>query len=144
VARDDEHEGCCNVNEISALPIVLVVDDNALNLELLKTFLGILGCGVLALEDGADVTETVKQHRPALVLLDIYMPGISGFEAVRELKADAGTRDVPVYAFTALDPTKLADNRDMSLFSGVLRKPPNIGSLKRVLETVGILPADCR
>jgi CheY-like chemotaxis protein len=72
------------------------------------------------------------------------MPGISGFEAVRALKADAGTRDVPVYAFTALDPTKLADNKDMILFSGILRKPPNIGSLKRVLETVGILPAGRR
>ena len=118
---------------------MLVVDDNVLNLELLRAFLTILGCQVEALSDGTDVTGTVKRCRPAMVLMDVYMPGISGFDAVRALKADPGTRDVPVYAFTALDPAKLADNKDMSLFAGLLRKPPTIGSLKKVLVATGAI-----
>jgi CheY-like chemotaxis protein len=69
------------------------------------------------------------------------MPGISGVDAVRRLKADAQTKDVPVYAFTALDAKKLADNPDMALFSGVLPKASNIESLRQILETVGAITA---
>jgi CheY-like chemotaxis protein len=129
------------MNGRSSRPIVLVVDDNVLNLELLKAFVGVLGCEVLPMRDGADVTEAVKSCRPAVVLMDIRMPGISGIDAARKLKENADTRDVPVYAFTAVDPKKMADNGDMSLFAGILRKPPTVESLKKILEAVGAIPA---
>jgi len=110
-----------------------------LTLLYITEFLKLLGCEPLTLGDGVDVTEMVKKCRPALVLMDLYMPGISGFDAVRNLKADAETKDVPVYAFTALDPKKLADNPDMKLFSGILPKASKIESLKQVLEAVGVI-----
>jgi CheY-like chemotaxis protein len=122
-------------------PTVVVVDDNATNLILFEGLLNLLGCKVLALSDGADVIETVRQHRPALVLMDILMPRFSGFAAVRGLKADADTRDIPVYALTAMDPKASADNSDFSLFAGILRKPPSAKDLKRTLEAVGAIPA---
>jgi two-component system cell cycle response regulator DivK len=125
----------------SSPPTVMVVDDNAMNLTLFDGLLGLLGCKVLTLDDGALVIEAAKLHLPAVVLMDIYMPGISGFDIVRGLKAESGTRDIPVYAVTAMDPKELADHADFGLFAGVLRKPPSVADLKRVLATVGALPA---
>jgi len=125
----------------SSPPIVLVIDDNPLNQELLKIFLSALSCEGVGLTTGDDVTDMVKRYRPAVVLMDIQMAGLSGFDALAELKADVETRDVPVYAFTALTPQKLADYGDLSLFSGVLRKPPMIEDVRKILEAVGAIYA---
>ncbi len=82
---------------------VLVVDDNAQNLELLVAYLEGLGCKVRTAIDGVDALEKVKEAVPDLLLLDIMMPRMSGFEVCRKLKSDPGTRDVPIIMVTALN-----------------------------------------
>jgi CheY-like chemotaxis protein len=82
---------------------VLVVDDNAQNLELLVAYLEDLGCKVRTAIDGVDALEKVKEAVPDLILLDIMMPRMSGFEVCRKLKSDPATRDVPIIMVTALN-----------------------------------------
>jgi class 3 adenylate cyclase len=82
---------------------ILVVDDNASNRDLLIRRLSRKGYRVTTAEDGASAIAFATNHRPDLVLLDLMMPGISGFEVLRRLKADAGTRHVPVIMMSALD-----------------------------------------
>ena len=82
---------------------VLVVDDNAQNLELLVAYLETLGCGVTTAEDGIDALEKVAAEQPDLILLDIMMPRMSGFEVCRKLKTDPQTRDIPIIMVTALN-----------------------------------------
>ena len=81
---------------------IMVVDDNAQNLELLVAYLDPLGCGVVTATDGVEALEKVAQDVPDLILLDIMMPRMSGFEVCRKLKSDPQTRDIPIIMVTAL------------------------------------------
>ena len=82
---------------------ILVVDDNSQNLELLQAYLEELQCKVITAIDGVKALECVAKDNPDLILLDIMMPRMSGFEVCRRLKADPGTADIPVVMVTALN-----------------------------------------
>ena len=82
---------------------VLVVDDNAQNVELMQAYLETLNCLVHTAVDGVDALEKVPKVKPDLILLDIMMPRMSGFEVCRRLKADPKTRDIPILMVTALN-----------------------------------------
>ena len=82
---------------------ILVVDDNLQNLELLQAYLEDLGCKVISAQDGVQAMAAVAQHNPDLILLDIMMPKMSGFEVCRRLKEDAATCDIPIVMITALN-----------------------------------------
>ena len=82
---------------------ILVVDDNEQNLELLVAYLETLGCPVVTAVDGVDALEKVAAEKPDLILLDIMMPRMSGFEVCRKIKSDPTTRDTPVIMVTALN-----------------------------------------
>jgi len=81
---------------------ILVVDDNAQNLELLVAYLETLGCMVSTATDGMGALEQVRSQKFDLILLDIMMPRMSGFEVCRKLKTDPETRDIPIIMVTAL------------------------------------------
>ncbi len=82
---------------------VLVVDDNAQNLELLQAFLESLPVQVSTAVDGVDCLEKVGQFNPDLILLDIMMPRMSGFQVCKKLKSDPATRDIQILMVTALN-----------------------------------------
>ena len=82
---------------------VLVVDDNEQNLELLVAYLDSLGCKVSTAIDGIDALEKIGQDQPDLILLDVMMPRLSGFEVCRKLKSDPQTRAIPIIMVTALN-----------------------------------------
>jgi len=82
--------------------VILIVDDNPTNLEMLFEFLANAGFKVLIAEDGESAIERVEYAPPDLILLDVIMPGIDGFETCRRLKANESTQDIPVIFMTAL------------------------------------------
>ena len=82
---------------------ILVVDDNEQNLELLVAYLETLECPVVTAVDGVDALDKVASEKPDLILLDIMMPRMSGFEVCRKIKSDPTTRDIPVIMVTALN-----------------------------------------
>ncbi len=85
---------------------VLVVDDNAQNLELLEVYMEDLPeVRVITATNGLEAMEKVTQESPDLVLLDIMMPKMSGFEVCRRIKNDPKTRDIVVVMVTALNET---------------------------------------
>lgn len=86
---------------------VLVVDDNVQNVELLTAYLESIPVKVETAADGIIALEKIAQNPPALILLDIMMPRMSGFEVCRKLKSDPATRDIPIILVTAL--TELGD-----------------------------------
>lgn len=81
---------------------VLVVDDNEQNLELLGAYLEDLGCPIRLARDGEEALREVEADQPDLILLDVMMPRMSGFQACQRLKSAPGTRDIPVIMVTAL------------------------------------------
>jgi len=82
---------------------VLIVDDNAQNVELLQAFLESLPVRIVTAFDGVDALEKVQQHNPDLILLDIMMPRMSGFQVCRKLKGEQKTRDIQILMVTALN-----------------------------------------
>jgi CheY-like chemotaxis protein len=80
---------------------VLVVEDNAINLELMVALLEWEGCEVLAAETADVALHLARTARPDLILMDVQLPGMTGYEATRHLKTDPTTAAIPVVALTA-------------------------------------------
>jgi two-component system alkaline phosphatase synthesis response regulator PhoP len=85
------------------LPIILVVDDDQQNLELVQAYLEDIECETVAAHDGIEALDLVAQAKPDLILLDVMMPKMSGFEVCRRLKDDPDTSQIPVIMVTALN-----------------------------------------
>jgi len=86
-----------------AAATLLLVDDNQQNLELMQAWLEPLGCRLDVAHDGAEALEVAGRSHPDLVLLDVMMPRMSGFEACRRLKDAPATRDTVIIMVTALN-----------------------------------------
>lgn len=82
---------------------VLVVDDNEQNLELLQAYLEDLGCPIRTARDGFEAIKAIEADPPDIVLLDVMMPRMSGFQACERIKSDPAMRDIPVVMVTALN-----------------------------------------
>jgi two-component system alkaline phosphatase synthesis response regulator PhoP len=85
------------------IPVILVVDDNQQNLELIQAYLEDLECETLPANDGFKALDIVKKKKPDLILLDVMMPRMSGFEVCRRLKKDPKTSNIPIIMVTALN-----------------------------------------
>ena len=84
-------------------PTVLVVDDNQENLELLQAYLEDMDCQTVPASDGLQAMEIVADSAPDLILLDVMMPKMSGFEVCKRIKNDPKTSDIPIIMVTALN-----------------------------------------
>ena len=85
---------------------LLLVDDNPTNLQVLRQALQGIDCKMLFAKNGERALSIAAEGHPSLILLDIMMPGIDGFEVCRRLKADAATEDIPVIFLSALGDTE--------------------------------------
>ncbi len=81
---------------------ILIADDNVPNVELLEAYLSGVDCETAIAVDGRDTLDKVAQFHPDLILLDIMMPKLSGFEVCKKLKGDAKTRSIMILMVTAL------------------------------------------
>lgn len=121
---------------------VLYIEDNDDNVYMLKMRLELLGeYEVVAAEDGEKGCEMALSERPHLILMDLEMPGVDGWEATRRLKADPQTRDIPIIALSA---HALAGAREKAMAAGCDEfdtKPIEferlVGTMRRVLAADG-------
>jgi two-component system cell cycle response regulator DivK len=112
---------------------ILIVEDNEKNMKLARDILQAKGYATLEAVTGEEGVRLAKEQRPDLVLMDIQLPGISGIEALRRLRADAATATIPVIAVTAS--VMASDRREITDagFDGYIGKPI---ALKEFVETV--------
>ncbi len=104
---------------------ILIVDDNVQNAELLQAYLEPLNSHVRIAVDGVDALEKVAQKQPDIILLDIMMPRMSGFEVCRRIKGDPETRDIPVVMVSALNEMADVERGIESGADDFLSKPVN-------------------
>jgi CheY-like chemotaxis protein len=119
-------------------PTILVAEDNADQRSLYVAVLAGVGYRVIEAVDGAEAVDIVRRERPGLVLMDVTMPGTSGWNAVRTLKEDPETRDIPIIVVTGL---ANAWDRDASMAAGCdeyLAKP--VPPLRLIEEVKKFLP----
>lgn len=94
---------------------ILIVEDDQRNLRLFKALLTANGFDILAATDGRQGVDQAMQEQPDLILMDIQLPVMNGFEAIRALRADARTAHIPIIAVTAL---AMKGDRERILESG--------------------------
>ncbi len=112
---------------------ILIADDNQPNCELLEAYLANLDCDVEFSADGHETLEKVKSFQPDLILLDVMMPRLSGFEVCRQLKDDPETSRIMILMVTALNELGDIERAVQAKTDDFLSKPVNkIELLKRV------------
>jgi CheY-like chemotaxis protein len=114
---------------------VLIVDDEPDNLTLASEFLTFSGATVAITEHGARSLEMVDEFGPTMILLDLAMPGIDGWEVQRRLRARPELDHIPIIALTALAMPEDAERVRMAGFDGYITKPFRVALLLRDLET---------
>ena len=102
---------------------ILVVEDQEDNRRILRDLLTSVGYEVLEATTGEDGVVAAARHRPDLILMDIQLPGMDGIAALRELRADAATRAIPVIAVTASAMTHDRQRILAAGFDGYQTKP---------------------
>ena len=115
--------------------LILLVEDNDNNRMLVRDVLQATGYRVVEAENAEDGLRMAAEQRPALILMDIQLPGMSGIEALQRLRADSTTRAIPVIAVTASAMTQ--DRRQIMAagFDGYQPKPISVkGFLQAVRE----------
>lgn len=113
---------------------ILVVEDDPRNRKLLVDLLTVKGYAVIVAHNGCEGVEQARQHLPDLILMDIQMPLMDGYEATRTLKGDARTRDIPVWALTSY---AMAGDGARILAAGCdicITKPFDVPALLRRIE----------
>lgn len=104
---------------------ILLVDDNVQNLELMQAYLDELSCKVVTATDGMEAMQAVDREKPDLVLLDVMMPRMSGFEVCQKIKANPNTRDLVIVMVTALNEVPDYERAVESGTDDFLSKPVN-------------------
>ncbi|MHC4288724.1 MAG: response regulator [Planctomycetota bacterium] len=115
---------------------ILVVDDNSQNLELILAYLEDLDCQTLAAEGGQEALDMIQNDPPDLVLLDVMMPKISGFEVCKRIKSNPETANIPIIMVTALSEMGDIERAINSGTDDFLSKPVNKWELLTRVKTM--------
>jgi CheY-like chemotaxis protein len=111
--------------------LILVVEDNDKNRKLVRDVLTFKGYEIIEAETGEEGVRLAQERHPSLVLMDIRLPGIDGIEALRQLRAEEATREIPIMAMTAsvmtADRQKITD----AGFDAFQSKPLKVSDLSR-------------
>ena len=120
------------------MPKILLVEDNEMNRDMLSRRLIRKGYDVVMALDGEQAVEAAGSQTPDLILMDMSLPVIDGWEATRRIKAAPGTRDIPVIALTA---HAMSDDRDKALQAGCDDYDTKPVDLPRLLDKISGLLA---
>lgn len=113
--------------------LILIVEDNPKNLKLIRDVLQFSGYTTVEAETAETGVALARQRQPALIFMDVQLPGMDGCAATQILKADANTRHIPVIALTAF---AMKGDRERFLhegFDGYISKPINIKEIPKVV-----------
>jgi DNA-binding response OmpR family regulator len=115
-------------------PIVLCIDDDELVLRFLRDFLTAHGYRALTVTDGLPGLELAQQTRPDVILLDIMLRGLSGYDICRKFRADPAFHNVPIILLTVLDEPSVATIGRAAGADLILHKPADPEAIVRAIE----------
>jgi two-component system, cell cycle response regulator DivK len=116
--------------------LILIVEDDDNSRKLLRDSLQVTGYETAEASNGELGLELARQRRPALILMDIQLPGISGFDALRSLRSDPDTRTIPVIAVTASVMSTQQNDVLQAGFDALESKPVSIVGLLRKMRAL--------
>jgi two-component system cell cycle response regulator DivK len=116
--------------------LILIVEDNPQSLKLVRDILQVKGYQTLETETGEEGVRLARERRPALILMDIQLPGINGIEALQRLRADPVTSATPVIAVTASVMTQDRSRIMAAGFNGFQSKPISVNQLLATVREI--------
>lgn len=120
------------------MSLVLIVEDNERNLKLVRDVLQAKGYATIEAGTAEEGLELARARAPGLILMDIHLPGMSGIEALRILRADPATAAIPVIAVTASVMKESVREVMAAGFNAFIEKPINVlGFLEKVRGLIG-------
>ena len=117
-----------------ASALILIVEDNPRNLKLIRDILQFRGYTTLEAETGEAGVMLARERQPALILMDVQLPGMDGRAATKALKADPSTQQIPVIAMTAFAMKGDKESLLADGFDGYMSKPINIKEVPQLIE----------
>ncbi len=127
------------IRTLMANELVLIIEDNEKNRKLCRDVLQVKGYRTIESETAEDGLKIAVENSPALILMDIQLPGMDGITAMKQLKADENTKRIPIIAITA---STMTNNRQVMMgegFDGYQTKPISLkdflGEIDRVLAS---------
>ena len=124
--------------------LILLVEDNDKNRKLVRDVLTVKGYRLLEAETGEDGVRLALEHHPALILMDIQLPGINGIEALRQIRANAATVAIPVVAVTASAMTHDRQKIMAAGFDAYQSKPISVRPFLELVREILDRPAGAR
>ena len=115
---------------------ILIVDDNSANRELLEAYLVDIDCEIETAEDGQQAMEMAESFKPDLILLDVMMPKLSGFEVCQKLKSDPALKNTMILMVTALNELGDIERAVEAGTNDFLSKPVNRVELTKRVENM--------
>jgi two-component system, OmpR family, alkaline phosphatase synthesis response regulator PhoP len=115
---------------------ILIADDNQANCELLEAYLSSIDCDIAFAHDGQETLDKVVSFRPHLLLLDVMMPKLSGFEVCKKIKSDSQTSRIMVLMVTALNELGDIERAVAAKTDDFLSKPINKVELTKRVENM--------
>jgi len=121
--------------------LILVVEDNDKNRKLVRDVLMFKGYEIIEAETGEDSVRLAQERHPSLILMDIRHPGIDGVEALRQLRSEEATREIPIMAMTAsvmtADRQRITDAGFDAFQSKPLKVKDFVAAVERILDHPG-------
>ena len=124
------------IRTLMANELILIIEDNEKNRRLTRDVLGVKGYKTIESETAEEGLKLAAEQSPALILMDIQLPGMDGITAMKQLKADPKTRSIPIIAITA---SAMTNNRQAMLaegFDGYQTKPISLKDFLREVQRV--------
>jgi PAS domain S-box-containing protein len=126
--------GLVKTRPAASKPVILLAEDNEVNIRMTVDYLADRGYHVIVARNGLEAVSRAKEEQPALILMDIQMPGLDGLEATRRIRAEAALATTPIIALTAL---AMPGDRERCLAAGAndyLSKPVNLSNLVSLIK----------
>ena len=134
VGRDELAPAVPSITASASAPMLLVAEDNPINARIIRDYLVTAGYAVEVVGNGLQAVERARELLPAMILIDIQMPGMDGLEAIGRLRSEEPTRSIPIAAVTAL---AMPGDRERCLAAGAneyLMKPVSLKLLRELVE----------
>jgi PAS domain S-box-containing protein len=139
IKRHDPHKDLNEVSGANESPIhhrMLIVDDNVMTTKLLASLLKTFGCEVEAANDGAKALETAASFQPEVIMLDVNMPGMDGYEACRRIRNESWGKNIVLLAVTGFAGDETEKRAQASGFDQLLTKPVRAAEILHAVDHI--------
>ncbi|MBY8982682.1 MAG: response regulator [Candidatus Lokiarchaeota archaeon] len=134
--EDKINEYCTSLDTEEESYDILIIDDDALTIMVLTDFFELKGCTCKGIKNGTQALDHLKRTKPKIILLDIILPDIDGYEICKRIKSDENLKEIPIYFITAIPVSEINKKIESTGAEGYFLKPFEFDDFETILNTL--------